>query len=220
MTTSNNGLNLIKSFEGCRLTAYRDAVGIPTIGYGHIKGVKMGQTITQAQAEEYLRQDLRTSENAVMKWDSLYHWTQGEFDALVSFTFNCGAGNLNKLVANGTRTKKEISMAILLYDKAKGKQLAGLTRRRKAEKALYDGGATNAPSKTETSLKTLKIGSKGDSVKLAQTLLNSKGYSLVVDGIFGAKTDAAVRDFQQKNIDKCVMVDGIIGRRTWQALTR
>lgn len=66
----------------------------------------------------------------------------------------------------------------------------------------------------------IKIGSRGETVKMAQSLLNSKGYNLVVDGIFGEKTKKAVMDFQTKNIEACQMVDGIIGKLTWSALTR
>lgn len=64
-TTSQAGIDLIKSFEDCRLTAYQDSVGVWTIGYGHTNGVYAGMTITQAQAEEFLRSDLKTAENAV-----------------------------------------------------------------------------------------------------------------------------------------------------------
>lgn len=85
MKISNNGISLIKQFEGCKLKAYRCPAGVPTIGYGHTKGVKMGQAITQEQAEEYLREDLEKYENNVMKYFNKYKWNQNEFDALVSF---------------------------------------------------------------------------------------------------------------------------------------
>ena len=70
MRTSQNGINLIKKFEGCRLTAYKCAAGVPTIGYGHTAGVKMGQAITQAQAEGFLKDDLIKYEKNVEKYDS------------------------------------------------------------------------------------------------------------------------------------------------------
>lgn len=208
MKISNKGVDLIKQFEGCRLSAYHDSVGIPTIGYGHTKNVKMGQTITQAQAIEFLLQDLATYERAVNIYTPLYNWTQNEFDALVSFTFNCGAGNFKKLIANGSRSKAEISNAFLLYNKAGGKVLAGLTRRRKAEKELFDSGAIN--------ISVIKLGARGEAVKDAQRLLNAKGYDCgSVDGIFGKKTDAAVRLFQNAN---GLIIDGIIGAKTWEKL--
>lgn len=135
---SDGGIALIKKFEGCRLTAYQDAVGVWTIGYGHTSGVKRGQTITQAQADSYLRADCGTAEKAVNGYDSKYHWNQNQFDALVSFTFNCGSGNLKKLTDSGKRTAAEISAKLPLYCNAGGKKLAGLVTRRNAEKALFD----------------------------------------------------------------------------------
>ena len=221
MITSNNGLALIKRYEGCRLVAYRDAIGIPTIGYGHVKGVKMGQTITQAQADEFLKEDVRTSERAVDKYTALYNFNQDMFDALVSFTFNCGTGNLNKLVSNGARSAKQISEAILLYNKANKKELAGLTRRRKEEKALFDRGLYGAKKDetTKPAFSTLRKGAKGNDVKLLQTLLNEHGYECAVDGIFGTQTENCVRFFQADNIEICKYMDGICGRLTWSALT-
>ena len=135
MKTGQAGINLIKQFEGCKLTAYRCPAGVPTIGYGHTAGVKMGQTITQAQADEYLRQDLAKYEKNVAKYEAKYKWHQNEFDAMVSFAYN--TGSIDKLTANGTRSKAVIAEKILLYDKAGGKVLAGLTRRRKAERDLF-----------------------------------------------------------------------------------
>ncbi len=136
MKISTTGLNLIKSFEGCRLTAYKCPAGVWTIGYGHTGGVKSGMTITQAKADAYLKADLAKFEKHVASYDKKYKWTQNEFDALASFAYN--VGSITQLTANGTRTKKQISEKILAYDKAAGKTLAGLTRRRQAEKALFD----------------------------------------------------------------------------------
>lgn len=73
---------------------------------------------------------------------------------------------------------------------------------------------------TTPSYLLIKKGSRGETVKIAQTLLNNEGYALAVDGIFGPKTEEAVKDFQAKHIETCQMVDGIIGKRTWSALTR
>lgn len=135
MNISENGLNLIKSFEGCRLTAYTDAVGVWTIGWGHTGGVYAGQTITQVQADQLLKDDLKVYENKVMKYDDLYGWNQNEFDALVSFAYNIGS--IDQLTANGTRSLDTIASKILEYNKAGGKVLAGLTRRRIAEQGLF-----------------------------------------------------------------------------------
>lgn len=134
MKTSQTGINLIKEFEGCVLTAYDDSTGTYTIGYGHTVGVKRGQKITQAQAESFLKNDLVIYENGVT--GTKLSLNQNQFDALVSFAYNCGVGSLKTLVAN--RNLKQISEALLLYNKAGGKVLAGLVRRRKAEKELFE----------------------------------------------------------------------------------
>lgn len=144
MKISETGLNLIKQFEGCHVTAYKDIAGVLTIGYGHTKGVKAGQKITLAQADAYLRQDVANAEKAVSKYK--YSYNQNQFDALVSFTFNCGAGNLKKITNSGTRTLAQISARLPNYNKAGGKVLTGLIRRRAAEKKLFD-----TPVKTSSS---------------------------------------------------------------------
>ena len=137
MKTSRRGINLIKQFEGVRLTAYKCPAGVYTIGYGHTRGVKRGMKITEEEASAYLTTDLLNSEKAVERYDSVYHWNQNEFDALVSFTFNCGAANLRSLLRNGRRNRSQIAETLPLYRKAGGKVLKGLERRRAAEKALF-----------------------------------------------------------------------------------
>lgn len=138
MKTSSKGVSLIKSFEGCRLKAYKCPAGVWTIGYGHTAGVKEGDTITQEQADDYLRNDLEKYEKAVQNYDGIYHFNQNQFDALVSFTYNCGVGNLKNLTQSGRRTLAQISVKLLLYNKAGGVVLRGLQRRRTAEKDLFD----------------------------------------------------------------------------------
>lgn len=135
MKIGQAGINLIKQFEGCRTTAYKCPAGVWTIGYGHTAGVKQGQKITQAQAEEYLRQDLAKYEKLVAKYEAKYKWNQNEHDAMVSFAYN--TGSIDKLTANGTRSKAVIAEKILLYNKAGGKVLSGLDKRRKAERELF-----------------------------------------------------------------------------------
>lgn len=145
MKISDNGINLIREFEGLRLTAYQDAVGVWTIGYGTtnadqgITGVEItkGLTITKAVAENWLKLTLDKKYGVnVMKYDATYHWNQNQYDALCSFAYNIGS--IGTLTGNGTRTIEQISEKILLYNKAGGKELTGLTRRRKAEKKLFD----------------------------------------------------------------------------------
>ena len=144
---SERGLNLIKEFEGCVLKVYLDPVGIPTCGYGHTKGLTksmVGQAITQEKADALLKEDVKIYNAEVTKYDYIYHWNQNQEDALTSFAFNIGS--IDQLTANGTRSIAEISEKILLYDKAGGQTLAGLTRRRRAEKALFDEKVGNVPT--------------------------------------------------------------------------
>lgn len=149
MKCSEVGLNLIKSFEGLRLTTYADAGGTLTIGYGHTRNVRRNQKISIEQADAFLREDIVSAENAVNKWVNTYRFSQSEFDSLVSFAFNLGSGNVNKLVANGTRSRKEIAEAIPRYCHCGGKKLRGLVKRREAEKALFLSG--NITAKAEPS---------------------------------------------------------------------
>lgn len=139
---SQSGISLIKSFEGCKLTAYKPVSTEQywTIGWGHYgEDVKQGQKITQAQADAMLVSDLAKYEAYVNNkayvplMDKL---TQNQFDALVSFTYNCGAGNL-KTLCNG-RTLSEIGASITKYNKAGGNVLSGLVRRRQAELNLFN----------------------------------------------------------------------------------
>lgn len=138
MHINEAGLRLLKNFEGVRLQAYRCPAGVVTIGYGHTgmlngKPLTMGTTITQDQAEALLKQDLVKYENYVnsLKRD----FNENQFSALTSFVYNCGLGSLQSLCRN--RNNKQIAEALLLYNKAGGKVLAGLTKRRKAERELF-----------------------------------------------------------------------------------
>lgn len=176
------------------MTAYCDPVGIPTIGWGHTAGVKIGQTITQAQADAYLAQDVVTAERAVSGYDDTYHWNQNQFDALTSFAYNCGADNLDKLTAKGTRTIATISGKMLSYVKAgTGKVLPGLVRRRTEEKALFD-----APVEYSRPMPSEPTVWDTEAVRSLQEALNADGIRdkngkvLKVDGIKGAMTSSAV----------------------------
>ncbi|MBQ7615672.1 MAG: lysozyme [Butyrivibrio sp.] len=136
MKISKNGIDFIKQFEGIRLKAYK---AVPTekyytIGIGHYgQDVKEGMTITEKQAEDLFKKDVERFEKYVEQTG--LQLNQNQFDALVSFTYNCGPGTLKKLI-NG-RTLKEIPDAMLNYNHSGGKELAGLTRRRKAERELF-----------------------------------------------------------------------------------
>lgn len=137
MKISKVGLDLIKSFEGCRLQAYQCSAGVWTIGYGHTRGVKAGDKITQTKAEEFLKEDLARFETHVNTVNNQfrYEFNQNEYDALVSFAFNIG--NINGLTMNGQRNKFQIAYNMTSYVYAAGKKLNGLVRRREAEKALF-----------------------------------------------------------------------------------
>lgn len=203
MKTSSKGITLIKSFEGCRLQAYRDSVGVLTIGYGHTGDVREGQVISKGFAEELLKADLMRFERNVTKYTP-FEMNQNQFDALVSFAFNCGVGNLKKLVSG--RNKDQVARKILEYNKAGGRVLAGLTRRRQAERALFLSGGN----------RTLKNGSRGDDVKELQRLLTEEGFPCgAADGIFGKVTKKAVIEYQNS---KGLVADGIVGEKTWKAL--
>ena len=140
MRTSEAGILLIKSFEGCRTVAYQDAVGVWTIGYGHTIDVKEGMTITQHQCDVMLEVDIETYENYVNKYVIVF-LTQNQFDALVSWVYNLGPTNLR----NSTMLKvlnagkyDEVSYQMQRWNRAGGKVLKGLVVRRKAEAELFN----------------------------------------------------------------------------------
>ena len=146
MNINKEGLDLIKSFEGCRLVAYDDlqpnktisnmsqVKGTLTIGYGHTAGVTVGMVISQAQAENMLKSDMAKYEKYVTD-NVKITLNENQFSALVSFCYNCGVGNLRTLVRN--RTAEQIANSITLYNKAGGQVLKGLVRRREAERQLF-----------------------------------------------------------------------------------
>ena len=138
MKISENGLNLIISFEGfCpKATKAVKTEKYYTIGYGHYgKDVGEKQTITKEDALTLLKKDIKRFETKVMKYNNCYNFTQNEFDSLVSFAYN--VGSIDKLTAKGTRTKKEIADAMLLYIKSGGNVLDGLRKRRIRERELF-----------------------------------------------------------------------------------
>lgn len=138
MKISENGLNLIIAFEGfCpKATKAVKTEKYYTIGYGHYgKDVDEKQTITKEEALSLLKKDMKRFETKVMKYNACYNFTQNEFDALVSFAYN--VGNIDQLTAKGTRTKKEIADAMLLYIKSGGNVLDGLRKRRNKERELF-----------------------------------------------------------------------------------
>ena len=161
---SDNGLKLIKKFEGCRLKAYKDSGGILTIGYGHTGDVKNNMIITQQQADNLLKKDCERFVNHINKYMDIYNFNQNQFDALVSFAFNIG--NINQLTNNGKRTLEEISNKIPLYCNCNGKKLNGLYNRRIAEKTLFNKSIkTNTNSKINSLKNSNKVKNIDDIAK-------------------------------------------------------
>ena len=132
MKASQTLINAIKRFESCVLTAYKDAKGVWTIGYGHTAGVKPGDRITIYQAEQFLKEDLAKFEAEANKCKRLS--TQGKFDAVVDFIYNCGPGNFNsstlKKYIEAGRATWEIQEQFLRWVNSGGKKLGGLVSRR------------------------------------------------------------------------------------------
>jgi lysozyme len=131
---------LTEAFEGCRLQTYKDSKGVLTIGYGHTSHVYQGQTCTQEQADVWLEQDIANAEAAVNRLVTV-KLTQGEFDALVDFTFNVGVGAFS----NSTLIHKLDSGDVVgaaeefaRWDYCGGVVLQGLVRRRLAEVAVFN----------------------------------------------------------------------------------
>lgn len=144
MQTSDKGIALIRQFEGCKLTAYHDSVGVWTIGYGWTqpvdgKPIRAGMTIKQETAERLLKTGLVSYESDVSRMVKV-GLTQGQFDALVSFTYNLGARSLSTSTLLRKLNVGDYAGAadeFLRWNKAGGKVLNGLTRRREAERALF-----------------------------------------------------------------------------------
>ena len=208
------GLALIKQFEGCRLTAYQCSAGVWTIGYGHTAGVYKGMKITQAQADAFLKQDIAKFEKYINN-PSYVQFTdklnQNQFDALVSFAFNLGQGNVKKLCVG--RNINQIPSAMRQYCKAAGKTLPGLQRRRKAEAALYNKKVENCTGtiavkeSEDYNMKTIKKGSKGNTVKVWQIIIGT-----TPDGNFGSGTENATKTWQKNH---GLTADGIVGKVSW-----
>jgi len=219
MKTSQRGIDLITSFEGYRDKAYLCPAGVWTIGYGTTRypggnPVRKGESCTREQASEWKAHDLIRFEANVMRFNAIYNHNQNEFDALVSFAYNIGS--INQLTQNGKRPKAIVADSILLYNRAGGVVMSGLVRRREAERVLYlltpadlaSQGNNNPFQKPKS---TIRQGSNRQSVKWLQWQLNNLGYPLVVDGVWGPRTNAAVLAFQQQH---GLLVDGLVGPKT------
>lgn len=140
MKASSNAYNLIKGFEGLRLEAYKCPAGVPTIGYGHTKGIKMGHKITIQEAEQLLQSDVIVCENALKRLVKV-DITQNQYDALIDFVFNLGEGNFGSSVLlkliNKNHNDPAIKNQFMRWKHSGTKVVDGLVRRREKEVELY-----------------------------------------------------------------------------------
>lgn len=156
MKIGTNGLNLIKQFEGCRLTAYNIDDGKITIGWGHAEPVGQTNLVagvttwTQAQADNQLTADLVDYENAVNNYFTR-SFNQNQFDALVAFAYNLGGGVFANYNWSKTASDSWICSEMILYVNKGTQYEEGLTRRRKAEIALFNSSSSNTPGGSGTS---------------------------------------------------------------------
>ncbi|MGG7177220.1 glycoside hydrolase family protein [Clostridium paraputrificum] len=242
MKISNRGLDLIKEFEGCQLKAYRCPSNVLTIGWGHTGDVWEGQTITQEQADNLLKNDMVEYENYVNRCSDLtFTPNQNQFDSLVSFTYNCGPGNLKTLVQN--RDSSTVADKLLLYVNGANGPLPGLVRRREAERKLFldidnklievqkqQGNEWVIKLQNEcnkqgfsnqrldglpgpNTLNGCPLIKRGSKGNITKLLQEKLGVN--ADGDFGPATEAAVNQFQKNN---GLVADGVVGKNTWNKL--
>ena len=141
MKTSAEGLSLIKKFEGCELYAYQCSAGVWTIGYGHTKDVEPGMQITKEDADEMLVEELHEYESYINDFVTA-PLSQNQYDALVSWVYNLGPANLKAstmLKVLNAGEYEEVPEQMKRWNKAGGKVLEGLIRRREAESLLFLG---------------------------------------------------------------------------------
>ena len=206
MRVSKKCIDLVKEFEGLYLEAYQDSVGVWTIGYGVTsadkeitgktikKGMKIGKTTANKWLEDILNKIYLPK---VLKYQSKYHFNTSQIDALTSFAFNIGS--IDQLTQNGTRDMVAIEYFMHRYNKAGGKILPGLVRRRLEEVRFFNRG----PKTFDEGLPTLpdrgyfQEGDTGDRVKKIQRFLAWMDlYDGEIDGIYGPITTKAVKVLQ------------------------
>lgn len=221
MRTNSEGIDLIKTLEGYRLTAYKNkGEKYYTIGFGHYGAdVKATDKITSEKAEKLLISDLEKFENYVTKYalKKFPGLNENQFSALVSYTYNRGPKGLQELVKNSSN-ETELGFNIIVYwGSNKNYEKALKERRRKEQKLFY----TSWVNIVSTSLKpvfpvprpTLKRGSMGMQVEYLQMFLNiGVEIKLKTDGIFGPKTYNALRAYQDLH---GLLSDGIYGPKTY-----
>lgn len=141
MKVSQKGIKLIKDFEGCKLAAYKDSVGVWTIGWGNTSHAKAGMKITQAQADKFLLEDLVPVEKCLNNLGVVL--TQNKFDSLCSWIFNLGIGSFNSSTMKKYIVAKcsdiDVTDQMVKWCNAGGRPLLGLKKRRVAEANMYLG---------------------------------------------------------------------------------
>lgn len=207
MKVSKTGVDLVAKYEGFVDHAYQDVVGVWTIGFGHTSGVRKGQKITREDALELLQEELQDYADGMDKLVTV-PLNQNQYDALTSFVYNLGVGSLKsstllRLLNAGSYGAAAVEFT--KWNKAGGRVLAGLTRRRNEEKALF---LKPIPKPAYPGL--IKQGSTGVNVMTVQAKVGA-----VADGIFGSGTKAKVMAFQKAHK---LVADGIVGKVTWNAL--
>lgn len=222
MEANRKALDIIKKYEGCRLTAYKSPSGVWTIGYGHTAGVKPGQMITKEEAEKYLEEDIEWAVKEVRALRRTLN--QNQFDALVSFTCDCGPMCLKQLCQG--RDEKVIGEKMVLYNKAGGKVLGGLTKRRMEEQKLYQSHVEErSVAELVKELPILQRGDTGPYVKMLQNALLENDFKYYIhhgvkrhlhaDGVWGEATEGVFCRWQNY---KGLKVDGICGEKSWSTL--
>jgi lysozyme len=223
MNISTNGIKLIEKLEGCILHEYKDDAGVPTIGVGHTGGVQPNQTITQAQADAFLKADLKKFVDRVNKFVKV-PVNQNQFDALVIFDFNTGGLGtstlLKKLNAGDYKgAAAEFDAWVKITDPETGKKVVsqGLINRRNAEQALFNTPVPVVKPKPVAVAvppypghDIVKGSTDHENVKRIQRALH-----INPDGVFGNGTWMAVRNYQARHN---LHVDGVVGKNTWNTI--
>jgi peptidoglycan hydrolase-like protein with peptidoglycan-binding domain/GH24 family phage-related lysozyme (muramidase) len=223
---SRQCVDFVKSFEGFSPTVYDDGTGVMTLGYGmtgsEIEGIS---SVTEEQATEMLEDLLDNRYAAPIKNDldsRGIKLNQNQFDALVSMAYNIGTGGLlgstlYRQICEGITDEDILTADFCMWDKAGGKVLPGLLRRRKAEATMFFGKSGTDTSVEETPEEKGKefIGSRCAEL---QTKLKELGYDVgEIDGIFGDKTYNALTNFQKYSK---LTVDGLCGEKTWEEIEK
>jgi lysozyme len=232
MNTSENGIRLIKNFEGCPrvngiITAYQDVVNIWTIGWGHTgfvpckgKNVCKGMTLTDEEGTKLLQLDLQKYETKILSFCNNKFLTQNRFDALTSFELNTGAAKSStifKLFNQGDM--KGTADEFLRWVNAGGKQIPGLVKRRRKERELFLSDVNLIADSGHPTSSSFDVAE--ETIQKVQTWLKNYETNIVVDGIVGKRTRWALckaLQMELNNLGANLTVDGVIGNQTLNAL--